>query len=88
MRFLQVGCSLDCSFCSTGKQGFNKNLTVAEIIGQVFLAAQSFGLPVKDSQKRLVTNVVMMGMGEPLLNFDSVVDAIESHARGSGLWVI
>ena len=73
----QVGCSLDCSFCSTGKQGFNKNLTVAEIIGQVFLAAQSFGLPVKDSQKRLVTNVVMMGMGEPLLNFDSVVDAIK-----------
>mgnify|MGYP001402483301 FL=1 len=72
----QVGCSLDCSFCSTGKQGFNKNLTVAEIIGQVFLAARSFGLPVKDSQKKLVTNVVMMGMGEPLLNFDSVVDAI------------
>ena len=82
----QVGCSLDCSFCSTGKQGFNKNLTVAEIIGQVFLAAQSFGLPVKDSQKRLVTNVVMMGMGEPLLNFDSVVDAmslmLEDQAYG------
>ena len=61
----QVGCSLDCSFCSTGKQGFNKNLTAAEIIGQVFLAVKSFGLPVKDSQKRAVTNVVMMGMGEP-----------------------
>ncbi|MEC9077338.1 MAG: 23S rRNA (adenine(2503)-C(2))-methyltransferase RlmN [Pseudomonadota bacterium] len=72
----QVGCSLDCSFCSTGKQGFNKNLTVAEIIGQVFLAAKSFGLPVKESQKRLVTNVVMMGMGEPLLNFEPVVDAM------------
>ena len=70
----QVGCSLDCSFCSTGKQGFNKNLTAAEIIGQVFLAAKSFGLPVKDSQKRSVTNVVMMGMGEPLLNFEPVVD--------------
>jgi len=82
----QVGCSLDCSFCSTGKQGFNKNLTVAEIIGQVFLAARSFGLPVKDSQKRLVTNVVMMGMGEPLLNFDSVIDAmsimLEDQAYG------
>jgi 23S rRNA (adenine2503-C2)-methyltransferase len=72
----QVGCSLDCSFCSTGKQGFNKNLTAAEIIGQVFLAAKSFGLPVKDSQKRAVTNVVMMGMGEPLLNFEPVVDAM------------
>ncbi len=72
----QVGCSLDCSFCSTGKQGFNKNLTAAEIIGQVFLAAKSFGLPVKDSQKRSVTNVVMMGMGEPLLNFLPVVDAM------------
>ncbi len=72
----QVGCSLDCSFCSTGKQGFNKNLTAAEIIGQVFLAAKSFGLPVKDSRKRSVTNVVMMGMGEPLLNFEPVVDAM------------
>ena len=72
----QVGCSLDCSFCSTGKQGFNKNLTAAEIIGQLFLAAKSFGLPVKDSQKRAVTNVVMMGMGEPLLNFEPVVDAM------------
>ena len=72
----QVGCSLDCSFCATGKQGFNKNLTAAEIIGQVFLAAKSFGLPIKDSQKRAVTNVVMMGMGEPLLNFEPVVDAM------------
>ena len=82
----QVGCSLDCSFCSTGKQGFNKNLTAAEIIGQVFLAAKSFGLPVKDSQKRSVTNVVMMGMGEPLLNFEPVVDAmglmLEDQAYG------
>ena len=72
----QVGCSLDCSFCATGKQGFNKNLTPAEIIGQVFLAAKSFGLPVKDTEKRAITNVVMMGMGEPLLNFEPVVDAM------------
>ena len=72
----QVGCALDCSFCSTGKQGFNKNLTAAEIIGQVFLAVKSFGLPIKDSKKRSVTNVVMMGMGEPLLNFVPVVDAM------------
>ena len=82
----QVGCALDCSFCSTGKQGFNKNLTAAEIIGQVFLAVKSFGLPIKDSQKRTVTNVVMMGMGEPLLNFNPVVDAmnlmLEDQAYG------
>ena len=82
----QVGCALDCSFCSTGKQGFNKNLTAAEIIGQVFLAVKSFGLPVKDSQRRTVTNVVMMGMGEPLLNFNPVVDAmhlmLEDQAYG------
>ena len=72
----QAGCSLDCSFCSTGKQGFNKNLTAAEIIGQGFVVAKSFGLPIKNSQKRSVTNVVMMGMGEPLLNFEPVVDAM------------
>ncbi|MCE2029352.1 23S rRNA (adenine(2503)-C(2))-methyltransferase RlmN [Sessilibacter corallicola] len=71
----QVGCSLDCSFCATGKQGFNRDLTAAEIIGQVFIAAKSFGqLEVKGPRK--VTNVVLMGMGEPLLNFDNVVDAI------------
>ncbi len=71
----QVGCSLDCSFCATGKQGFNRDLSVAEIIGQVFVAAQSFGqLQAKGPRK--VTNVVLMGMGEPLLNFDNVVDAM------------
>ena len=70
----QVGCSLDCSFCSTGKQGFQRDLSAAEIIGQVWLAIKSFdGFGAKD---RVVTNVVMMGMGEPLLNFDNVVDAM------------
>ncbi len=70
----QVGCSLDCSFCSTGKQGFQRDLTAAEIIGQVWLAIQSYdGFP--SHSKRVVTNVVMMGMGEPLLNFDNVVAA-------------
>ena len=71
----QVGCSLDCSFCSTGKQGFQRDLTAAEIIGQVWLAIKSFDgfAPGKD---RVVSNVVMMGMGEPLLNFDNVVDAM------------
>ncbi|NIB43953.1 23S rRNA (adenine(2503)-C(2))-methyltransferase RlmN [Pseudomaricurvus alkylphenolicus] len=71
----QVGCSLDCSFCSTGKQGFNRDLTAAEIIGQVWLAAKSYG-QFGENRPRIITNVVMMGMGEPLLNFDNVVDAM------------
>lgn len=71
----QVGCSLDCSFCATGKQGFNRDLTAAEIIGQVWIAAKSFGQLIANGP-RSVTNVVMMGMGEPLLNFDNVVDAM------------
>lgn len=71
----QVGCSLDCSFCATGKQGFNRDLSAAEIIGQVWQAAKSFGQFGENASQR-VTNVVMMGMGEPLLNFDNVVDAM------------
>lgn len=71
----QVGCSLDCSFCATGKQGFNRDLTSAEIIGQVWVAAKSFG-QLKPKASRSVTNVVMMGMGEPLMNFDNVVAAM------------
>lgn len=71
----QAGCALDCSFCSTGKQGFNSDLTAAEIIGQVWVANKSFGtVPAK--MDRAITNVVMMGMGEPLLNFDNVVAAM------------
>lgn len=71
----QVGCSLDCSFCSTGKQGFQRDLKASEIIGQVWLAAKSFD-SLQPNAKRRVTNVVMMGMGEPLLNFDNVVTAM------------
>lgn len=71
----QVGCSLDCSFCATGKQGFSRDLTAAEIIGQVWIAAKSFG-QLQTGAERSVTNVVLMGMGEPLLNFDNVVDAM------------
>ncbi|WP_339897834.1 23S rRNA (adenine(2503)-C(2))-methyltransferase RlmN [uncultured Gilvimarinus sp.] len=71
----QVGCSLDCSFCATGKQGFNRDLTAAEIIGQVWIAAKSFG-QLTAGGPRKVTNVVMMGMGEPLMNFDNVVDSM------------
>jgi 23S rRNA (adenine2503-C2)-methyltransferase len=82
----QVGCSLDCSFCATGKQGFNRDLTAAEIIGQVWIAAKSFG-QLAVNGPRAVTNVVMMGMGEPLLNFDNVVDSMNlmMHDNAYGL---
>jgi 23S rRNA (adenine2503-C2)-methyltransferase len=70
----QVGCMLDCSFCSTGKQGFNGNLSAAEIVGQVLLAQHRLRELGDD---RGVTNVVLMGMGEPLLNFDAVVAATD-----------
>ncbi len=70
----QVGCGLACTFCSTGTQGFNRNLSSAEIIGQVWVAAKHLG-NVPHKQRKL-TNVVMMGMGEPLLNFDNVVRAM------------
>ena len=68
----QVGCALDCSFCATGRQGFNRNLTAAEIIGQVVLADRALGRVAGNSR---ITNVVFMGMGEPLANFRSVVQA-------------
>lgn len=70
----QAGCALDCSFCSTGKQGFNRNLTVAEIIGQLWQANRALGADPKG--ERIISNVVMMGMGEPLANFDSTVTAL------------
>jgi 23S rRNA (adenine2503-C2)-methyltransferase len=70
----QAGCALECSFCSTGKQGFNRNLTVEEIIGQLWLANRSLGRGV--TEERPISNVVMMGMGEPLANFENVVAAM------------
>lgn len=83
----QAGCSLDCSFCATGKQGFDSNLTTAEIIGQVWWANQRLNgfdaHRVSDARarqnhpERVVSNVVMMGMGEPLLNFDPVLNALD-----------
>ncbi|MCF9046802.1 23S rRNA (adenine(2503)-C(2))-methyltransferase RlmN [Acinetobacter nectaris] len=73
----QVGCALDCSFCSTGKQGFQRDLTSDEIIGQLWVANQSYMEDVEIAERtRSVTNVVMMGMGEPLLNFKPVVKAM------------
>ena len=72
----QVGCALDCAFCSTAQQGFNRNLTAAEILGQLFLAARELGHK-RAEDERAITNVVFMGMGEPLTNFDNVVSAIQ-----------
>ncbi len=81
----QIGCALDCSFCATGKQGFNRDLNTAEIIGQLWIAAQSFDQFAAKAPRR-VSNVVMMGMGEPLMNFHNVVDAMnlmmEDNAYG------
>ena len=78
----QVGCGLACTFCSTGTQGFNRNLSTAEIIGQVWVAAKHLG-NVPHHQRKL-TNVVMMGMGEPLLNFDNVVRAMSLMRDDNG----
>jgi 23S rRNA (adenine2503-C2)-methyltransferase len=71
----QVGCALECAFCSTGRQGFNRNLTVAEIIGQLWWANRALGATPRG--ERVISNVVMMGMGEPLANFDNVVSAMK-----------
>jgi 23S rRNA (adenine2503-C2)-methyltransferase len=70
----QVGCALNCTFCATGAQGFNRNLSTGEIIGQVWLAARALGH--ERNGKRRITNVVLMGMGEPLLNFEAVTAAL------------
>ena len=70
----QVGCALECTFCSTGRQGFNRNLTAAEIIGQLWWANKAMGVTPKN--ERVISNVVMMGMGEPMANFDNVVTAL------------
>src|SRR5437016_8742998 len=87
----QAGCALDCAFCSTGKQGFNRNLSVGEIIGQLWLAnrallADGVSSPWVEQGRHPITNVVMMGMGEPLANFDNVVAAmrimLDDHAYG------
>jgi 23S rRNA (adenine2503-C2)-methyltransferase len=71
----QVGCAMDCTFCSTGQQGFNRNLSVAEIVGQVWLANRELGFA--PGENRVITNVVFMGMGEPLANYRNVVPAAE-----------
>lgn len=71
----QVGCALDCTFCSTAQQGFNRNLTAAEIVGQVWLANRELGYT--KGGDRIITNVVFMGMGEPLANYANVVKAVK-----------
>jgi len=81
----QVGCALECSFCSTGRQGFNRNLTTGEIIGQLWWATRVLATDNPQSG-RIITNVVMMGMGEPLTNFENVVSALyvmlDDHGYG------
>jgi 23S rRNA (adenine2503-C2)-methyltransferase len=74
----QAGCALDCSFCSTGKQGFNRNLSVAEIIGQLWQVRHALGAwqGQESNGERLISNVVLMGMGEPLANLDNTVTAL------------
>jgi 23S rRNA (adenine2503-C2)-methyltransferase len=75
----QVGCALECAFCATGRQGFNRNLSVAEILGQLWWANRALGRDArshKDTGDRIISNVVFMGMGEPLTNFDNVVTAL------------
>jgi len=77
----QAGCAVNCRFCSTGKQGFNRNLTVAEIIGQLWMAEfelrRTKGIEPGPKGERQITNVVMMGMGEPLLNYEPTVTALK-----------
>ena len=82
----QAGCSLDCSFCATGKQGFDSNLSVSEIIGQLWWANKKLN-GFSEVKERPISNVVMMGMGEPLLNFDNVMDAVSimMHDSAYGL---
>ena len=70
----QIGCSLNCSFCATGAQGFNRHLTTAEIIGQVWVAARELG---QSNKNRKITNIVLMGMGEPLANYKRVLPALK-----------
>lgn len=73
----QAGCALECAFCSTGRQGFNRNLSTAEIIGQLWQANRVLGRdPKGDGNDRIISNVVLMGMGEPLANFDNLVPAL------------
>ena len=71
----QVGCALDCTFCATGAQGFNRNLSAAEIVGQVSYANRT--LPKRESGKYAISNVVFMGMGEPLANYRNIIPALE-----------
>ena len=84
----QAGCTLDCGFCSTGKQGFNRNLRTSEIIGQLWVANRELG--ANGGGERVISNVVLMGMGEPLLNYEAVVPALrlmlDDNAYGLSRW--
>ena len=79
----QVGCALECTFCSTAQQGFNRNLSVAEIIGQVWRVANDIGA-TRIAGTRPITNIVMMGMGEPLLNMKNLIPALDTMLNDLG----
>lgn len=81
----QVGCTLNCRFCHTGTMRLVRNLTAGEIVGQVMLARDSLGEWPSQPEGRMLTNIVMMGMGEPLYNFDAVRDALKLVMDGDGL---
>ena len=82
----QVGCTLTCKFCHTGTQKLVRNLTAAEVVGQMMLARDAFGeWPTPSDHSRMITNVVMMGMGEPLYNYDNVAAALRIVMDGEGL---
>ena len=82
----QVGCTLTCKFCHTGTQRLVRNLTAAEVVGQMVLARDAFGeWPTPSDHSRMITNVVMMGMGEPLYNYDNVAAALRIVMDGEGL---
>jgi 23S rRNA (adenine2503-C2)-methyltransferase len=81
----QVGCTLNCSFCHTGTMRLVRNLTPGEIVGQVMLARDALGEWPSQPEGRMLTNIVMMGMGEPLYNFDNVRDALKLVMDGDGL---
>src|SRR5437016_12300895 len=81
----QVGCTLNCRFCATGTMQLVRNLEPGEIVGQVMLARDALGEWPSQPEGRMLTNIVMMGMGEPLYNFDNVRDALKVVLDGDGL---
>ena len=84
----QVGCAMNCAFCHTGSQGFTRNLSAGEIVEQFMLARDSYNeWSIENEQQRLLSNIVVMGMGEPLLNFDNVAKALKIFMDDEGICI-